>query len=50
MVSNETESMGHPTCVTSGDTYNSQTDLCYTCGGLQDDDGGSTNFGKVGYC
>ena len=30
--------MGHPTCVTSMGTFDSQTDFCYTCGGEGNDD------------
>ena len=37
-------------CVKSEGTYDSQKDYCYTCGGVQHDDDGSTDFGKIGYC
>ena len=49
MVLNEAESMGHPTCVKSEGTYDSQKDYCYTCGGVQVDNGVSTDL-KIGYC
>jgi len=44
MMSNdaELEYMGHPTCVKSEGTYDSQKDSCYTCG--------SREKGTLGYC